>query len=144
MHGEVEIPCRRRLLEKRKAGAQPSAGRGPEAQASRTDERGRALACAACRHRITGGDQRIEVGGAHRHVFMNPGGFVFEIGCFASAPGCVPVGPPSEEWSWFPGHAWTTCVCGRCATHLGWEFASAGGATLFHGLVLERLCDAEE
>ncbi len=99
----------------------------------------RALVCAACEEPITSASCAIEVAGAHAHVFMNPAGYVFEIGCFSEAYGTAHGGPPSDEWSWFPGHVWTTCVCRRCAAHVGWSFAAKSGGARFWGLILERL-----
>jgi hypothetical protein len=73
---------------------------------------------------------------------MNPAGFVFEIACVRSATGIRPVGPSSEEWSWFPGHAWTTAVCGGCLGHLGWRFDARGGGGSFFGLIRDRVVEA--
>lgn len=100
----------------------------------------RALVCAACGHVIAPADARTEVGGAHRHTFVNPQGHVFEIGCFAQAPGCASLGDASEFFSWFPGYAWRVGICRGCGVHLGWSFAvPPGPAPDFHGLILERL-----
>ena len=96
----------------------------------------RALVCAACGEVIAPLDARIEVGGAHRHTFVNPHGHVFEIGCFSPAPGCASIGEPSEFFSWFPGYAWRVAICRGCGVHLGWSF---GDPPDFHGLILERL-----
>ena len=45
------------------------------------------LVCATCARRITHDDHRIAVNGAHEHTFVNPGGFVHVVGCFAAASG---------------------------------------------------------
>ncbi|TPP58022.1 Cereblon [Fasciola gigantica] len=34
------------------------------------------------------------------------------------------VGSPSEEYSWFPGYAWTIANCAGCSRHLGWLFTA--------------------
>ncbi|HLV65500.1 MAG TPA: cereblon family protein [Polyangiaceae bacterium] len=86
---------------------------------------------------MTSLDERIEVDGAHSHAFLNPAGYVYRIGCFASAPGVRVSGPPSEEFSWFSGHAWEVAVCGACTTHLGWRFSRE--AARFFALILARL-----
>lgn len=112
----------------------------PETSLADTDER--RLLCAACRHVITRPSERAEVQGGHRHTFANPHGLFFEIGCFRNAPGCANVGPLTTEFTWFRGYAWKVAVCGRCATHLGWKFASGSGG-IFHGLVLDRLILSE-
>jgi hypothetical protein len=69
---------------------------------------------------------------------MNPAGFLFHIGCFAEAIGCVIVGPDSLEYAWFPGFAWRFALCGQCGSHLGWHFRSDGRGAFF-GLILNRL-----
>ena len=94
------------------------------------------LRCRACEAVIASEDDRIEMSGAHAHTFVNPHGHVFEVGCFARAPGCAPVGPASAFFSWFPGYAWRTVVCAQCRTHLGWSF---GESPHFFGLILPRL-----
>ena len=103
------------------------------------DDSGRRLVCASCGHLITHPRERIEVAGAHRHTFANPHGFVYHIGCFAAAAGCVAIGPPSMEFPWFPGHAWQIAICGRCGVHLGWAFRSE--QRFFHGLILDKLAE---
>lgn len=107
--------------------------RGTEAGAPAED----ALRCAACGHRITERAYRTEVAGAHEHTFVNPGGFVFVIGCYAAAPGCGHVGATSSAFSWFPGFTWQVAVCGGCRAHLGWVFRCAGEQ--FHGLIVSAL-----
>lgn len=102
----------------------------------------RAIVCASCRQAVTAEGARIAIAGAHEHRFVNPHGFVYDVQCFRDAPGCEPVGPPTEQFTWFPGFAWSTAYCARCATHLGWEFAGAGGA--FYGLIKDRITVVEE
>ncbi|RCK80094.1 MAG: hypothetical protein OZSIB_3598 [Candidatus Ozemobacter sibiricus] len=98
----------------------------------------RPIVCAACRHPVTSTAERCEMAGHHRHVFTNPAGFVFEIGCFRQAPGCRALGQPTTEYTWFPGWAWQIAVCRGCGEHLGWAY-STGTFARFHGLILERL-----
>jgi len=38
-------------------------------------DREHALVCAACGHRISDDDHRIEMSGAHEHTFVNPAGY---------------------------------------------------------------------
>jgi hypothetical protein len=73
---------------------------------------------------------------------MNPGGFLFHIGCFAEAVGCVVVGPDSLEYPWFAGFAWRCAHCGGCGAQLGWHFRNDDHTTGFFGLVLDRLVEA--
>ena len=96
-----------------------------------------ALRCAVCGHRITERSYRSEMAGAHEHVFVNPHGFTFRIGCFVAAPGCKYVGETSGAFSWFPGWSWQIAICGSCRAHVGWIFR-CGGAQ-FHGLILSAL-----
>lgn len=97
------------------------------------------LLCAACGHPITSPRERIRAGGAHQHTFTNPAGFVFRIGCFGRAPGCVQAGAPTLEHTWFAGQAWRCALCGGCRTHLGWAFQD--GSSGFFGLILDRLLE---
>ncbi len=101
-----------------------------------------ALVCAACGAPITTTASRTERSGAHVHVFSNPEGMRFEIGCFATAPGVRLSGEETLAFTWFPSFAWTAALCARCAVQLGWRYRSASGAEFF-GLILERLRDAE-
>ncbi len=95
------------------------------------------LACARCREPITTEAEWLDVAGAREHTFMNPHGFCFRIGCFASAQALAPEGEFCDEWSWFPPCAWQVQQCARCREHLGWLFRSP--ERRFYGLVLDRL-----
>ena len=77
---------------------------------------------AACRSLITTTDMRTRVHGKHEHVFANPAGYMYQIGCFATAPGCSHEGPPSWEFTWFQGHTWQIAVCRGCNALMGWRF----------------------
>ncbi|MDK2955462.1 MAG: hypothetical protein PWQ57_958 [Desulfovibrionales bacterium] len=100
--------------------------------------------CKACRSRITTIAQRTSVAGQHRHVFCNPHGYVYSLGCFSEAFGCMALGPPSQEFSWFAGWAWRIAVCKGCRNHLGWEFESTQDPACFWGLILDQLVDERE
>ena len=114
----------------------PTPGGLPAADAA--TRRAAGLVCDACEQLITDVRHRIQVQDAHEHRFMNPGGFLYHIGCFAEAVGCVTVGPDSAEYPWFPGFDWSCAHCGGCGRQLGWRFRDAGGH-VFYGLVLDRL-----
>jgi hypothetical protein len=73
----------------------------------------------------------------HEHTFVNPGGFVHRIGCFAVATGCSYLGAPETAFSWFPGCSWQIAACGRCRAHLGWIFRAPGEQ--FHGLLVDAI-----
>ena len=96
------------------------------------------LHCSACGHEVTARRHRISIEEAHEHTFVNPGGYVFHIGCFERAPGCLQVGEPTEQNTWFRGHAWSYALCGSCFAHLGWVF-QRGEEQSFFGLILNRL-----
>ncbi|GAB6059946.1 cereblon family protein [Desulfonatronum parangueonense] len=103
---------------------------------SRTDDE-RALRCRNCGLVVTKDENRISVNGRHDHVFFNPHGHVFEVGCFGQAPGATPLGPSSAEFSWFSECTWQIALCNRCRNHLGWFFAGPNG--LFFALILDQL-----
>lgn len=103
------------------------------------EDKGRALLCAACRHLVTRSNEKIDVHGKHAHVFFNPAGIVFELGCFREAPGCTFLGRPTLEFTWFDGYAWRVCLCSRCRTHLGWHYGNVHGPGQFYGLILSQL-----
>jgi len=96
------------------------------------------LLCRQCHQMIARPADQISVNGAHRHVFANPHGLVYEIGCFCAVTGCCYVGGMSTEFTWFAGHAWRILACTGCLSHLGWVFI-AGGGDRFYGLILDRL-----
>lgn len=94
------------------------------------------LLCARCWAPIAPAAARAAVQGQHQHVFSNPYGYLYEIGCFSAAPGCDVDPDETTRWSWFPGLAWAVASCAGCRQHLGWRFR---GAEVFFGLILDRL-----
>jgi hypothetical protein len=122
-----------------KAPGAPGAGAGADVKeraAEGTGERG-ALVCVVCERRITDDAYRVERAGAHEHTFVNPGGFMHRIGCFAVATGCAYLGAPETAFSWFPGFTWQIASCGGCRAHLGWIFRAPNES--FHGLLVDAL-----
>lgn len=99
------------------------------------------LLCAACGFRVTRQGWRLSVDGKATHVFFNPAGLVFELGCFSAAPGCACVGEASMEFTWFGGYAWRVALCRNCAVHLGWRYESGAVGTGFFGLILDALVE---
>lgn len=95
------------------------------------------IVCAHCNQYITDPAQQITVNGSFSHIFANPHGHVFEIGCFSQADGCGKISAPSMEFSWFMGYAWQIGICRYCSTHVGWFFSSE--TDRFYGLILEKL-----
>lgn len=106
---------------------------------ARPGDGGRRLCCRVCGLPVTDTASRVSVAGSHRHVFTNPAGVVYEIGCFAAAPGCAGAGTPTADFTWFPGYRWSFALCADCGTHLGWRYAAGAGG--FYGLILDRLVE---
>lgn len=101
------------------------------------------ILCRRCLRLISNEAERIAVQGSHKHTFANPQGIIYEIGCFRNAAGCGYTGVPTDEYTWFRGFRWRIALCGRCLTHLGWLFVSAGNLS-FNGLILNRLVESKE
>ena len=97
-----------------------------------------AIYCAGCGHLVTRRRWRISRRDAHEHTVFNPAGRLFTIVCFKEAPGAVPQGAASGDFTWFPGYRWTISVCLGCAVHIGWRFE---GSDVFFGLIKSRLAD---
>lgn len=97
------------------------------------------IVCRQCSHIITKAEERIQVNGSHQHTFANPGGLIFEIGCFQTANGCGNTEQATSEFSWFSGYSWRIAVCGKCMVQLGWLFSSSMGSTSFYGLIINKL-----
>lgn len=100
----------------------------------------KALLCSTCRIKITWKEASVEINGSHRHVFVNPAGLVFEVGCFCQAENLSGIGPVTSEFTWFPGCSWQTLICSNCHFQLGWSYQPRD-KSMFFGLILERLVD---
>lgn len=96
--------------------------------------------CASCAHVIARRSDRIEVNGGFAHLFVNPAGIEYHVGCFADALGCAISGSPMAADTWFPGFRWRLATCEECQHHLGWYFDNA--EAYFYGLVLDYIRDA--
>ena len=104
------------------------------------EESDKALICVACSHVVTHERFKVSRGGAHQHSFTNPTGYVYQIGCFESAPGAMPLGEYTGEFTWFKDYAWCYADCGRCHNHLGWHFSGTRGSDFF-GLRLDQIAE---
>jgi hypothetical protein len=111
-------------------------------QSDHTTAGGRALLCNVCGHAITRTEAAIEVTGKHLHTFFNPAGVLFEIECFAAAPGCHDEGQPTDFFSWFPDCRWRYSYCAKCYHHLGWQFLPSSGPA-FWGLIQNLLVEGD-
>ncbi len=100
----------------------------------------RVIRCRRCSLPVTTVRERVARNGGHLHTMFNPAGIVYEIGCFRTAPGCLPHGPASLEFTWFAGYAWQVVFCVGCAEHLGWFYTA--GDDGFFGLILTKLIES--
>ena len=95
--------------------------------------------CAWCLNRVASEKDRFFHNGRKEFSFRNPEGIRFNIFTFTRTLGCQPSGVPTLEHTWFPGYAWSGCLCDRCRTHLGWFYT---GPTEFVGLIRDRIVRA--
>jgi hypothetical protein len=95
--------------------------------------------CAWCLNRVASEKDRFARDGKSEFSFKNPEGIRFDIITFSRTIGCREVGVPTLEYTWFPGHAWSCCVCDRCQMHLGWHYT---GPSEFAGLIRSRIVRA--
>lgn len=95
--------------------------------------------CAWCLNRVANERDRFLFEGKDEFAFSNPEGIRFAIIIFSRTLGCRQTGLPTLEYTWFPGHAWSYCLCDRCGQHLGWYYA---GEHEFAGLIKDRIVRA--
>ena len=100
------------------------------------------IICANCSNLITTPESMISVDGEHTHAFTNPDGFTYEIGCFSAAEGCLVIGEPTEENTWFEGFRWNYSTCSNCNMHIGWYYENENEN--FFGLILDLLADPSD
>jgi hypothetical protein len=131
------------VLLTRKPQPDPGGKVAPDPESTERVAEPAGIFCAGCGHLITDRRYAVERQGHHNHRFMNPGGFLYRIGCFAEAIGCFVVGPDSPEYPWFVGYSWRCAFCAGCAHHLGWQFRASGEGVSgsFFGLILDRVTD---
>ena len=96
------------------------------------------VVCATCGARITLSASAVAIRGAHVHELVNPSAITFVVRCFSTAPGCMPIGERSKEWTWFPGYEWQIELCRACASHLGWSYH---GQRRFYGLIRDAIAE---
>jgi hypothetical protein len=107
------------------------AGRKPDARRDDEEREEPLVCCRRCDGVVARTGDRVVIGAADLHTFVNPRGEVFELVCFARADGALAVGEATLEYTWFPGHAWRFAMCRSCAAQLGWRY---DGAASFWGL----------
>ena len=104
--------------------------------------RGPILVCARCRNIVTRRDLVTEIRGNTVHTYTNPHGFTYTFCTFMAAPGCIQMGEPTTEHSWFPPFAWQLAHCAGCREHLGWCFRSTV-SEMFYALIEDRLIEEQ-
>ena len=95
--------------------------------------------CAWCLNRVAGEKDRFCHEGKSEFSFVNPEGIRFHILTFSRMIGCRQTGVPTQQHTWFPGHAWSYCLCNGCGRHLGWHYT---GSSDFAGLIRDRIVRA--
>jgi len=95
--------------------------------------------CAWCLNPVAQEADRFRYNNQSEFSFVNPQRIRFHILTFSRALGCQQAGTPTLDHTWFPGHAWSYCLCDRCRTHLGWHYA---GPSTFVGLIRDRIVRA--
>jgi len=104
-----------------------------EVDEDESTESARVYRCRTCKVEITRPAAEIAVAGKHVHLFTNPVGLVFRIGCFDHASGARWSGTFTLEATWFSGHPWRYAHCAGCERHIGWHYT---GDTAFWGFIL--------
>jgi hypothetical protein len=99
------------------------------------------IICKNCGNIITTLESMISVNDRHKHTFSNPTGIVFAIGCFSTADGCIIVGEPTTDFTWFDSYRWSHAICSNCLFHMGWFYDS--GSESFFGLILNNLLETD-
>ncbi|CAB3225598.1 unnamed protein product [Arctia plantaginis] len=54
--------------------------------------------------------------------YVNLGGHVHDVLTVREVRNVNLSGLPTDEYSWFPGYAWTIATCEHCDSHVGWRF----------------------
>ena len=112
--------------------------KGIETKEQSEEKEEKYILCKHCENKITLPENRMEISGSFEHTFLNPAGHLFRIGCFTAADGCLPLGVPTTEWTWFEGFEWQMAICNSCHSHLGWYYRSQD-ARNFYGLIMDLL-----
>lgn len=131
------------LLLRRKGPEEP----GPSPDESPEDEiasaERRALCCRTCATEVSFEEALFCMGhDTVTRLFPNPYGDLREIYTLTTAYSLDFVGPPTTEFTWFPGYAWEVAYCLGCRTHLGWRFLAVEDSCeprLFYGLLTREL-----
>jgi len=109
------------------------------------DDDGPLLVCRACETVVA---RTAWVGapddGPAARVFFNPQGVVMKVVCLRRVAHVRAGGTPTQEFSWFPGYAWSYGMCGGCGRQLGWRFTPVGAGTTFWTVLADAVVEREE
>ena len=128
------------LREPRRIGEESGEQAVPEENGALSAEEEKLLLCVFCGAGITSRRDGIEIHGGGVHTFLNPAGLIYTIGCFSRAEGCIVLGDPVHDFTWFRDYNWSVALCRECGRHLGWFYRGDGPS--FFGLILDYLVEA--
>ncbi|KOX73264.1 Protein cereblon [Melipona quadrifasciata] len=81
-------------------------------------------------------------------TYCNPSGIIHETVTLYHAQGlALSNNPPSINYTWFPGYAWTVATCKYCGDHMGWKFTAVQNnlkPKAFWGLIRKSLKSKEK
>ncbi|KAL6759698.1 PUA-like domain-containing protein [Haematococcus lacustris] len=84
------------------------------------------LACASCGAEVAhASDSLAMTQEGVAAAFVNAHGYVHDmvtLSSLAHEDAVAHLGAPTAEHCWFPGYAWTICLCNECGAHLGWRY----------------------
>ncbi|XP_050672939.1 protein cereblon isoform X2 [Leptidea sinapis] len=79
--------------------------------------------CSACTTVVAKWEDVFSMSSEGPHSnYTNLVGYMHDILTVRTADNLETSGPPSAEFSWFPGYKWTIMVCRCCMVHIGWRF----------------------
>ncbi|XP_047998312.1 protein cereblon-like [Leguminivora glycinivorella] len=85
-------------------------------------DKSKALCCGSCGAELSRRSHMFAMSSDGVHAnYTNFGGFMHDVVTVRTATETL-LGPPSAEYSWFPGYTWRVAQCSACGTHVGWRF----------------------
>jgi len=103
-----------------------SAATDPDTRTETATKRQREpIRCRRCSQELSTTEALFAMQGERvERVFSNPHGFLHEVLTLSHAQALRVVGPPTTEFTWFPGYAWEMAFCDNCQSHVGWHFVA--------------------
>jgi cereblon len=103
----------------------------PKADTAHEEKSSAPILCKQCRALISHMEALFPMDAERiSHVYANPAGFLHEVLTATAAQGLAVAGPPTTEFSWFPGYAWEIAFCANCGSHIGWSFTAVESDSL--------------